>query len=99
VKSKFNDSETAHRLIIALSAAKAIAQELSIKESSLGTPFEIHKSLNILYKELRAHEIFIRALADGDTKKKLREADVEVIKPQSWRFYTRESLRCDIFGV
>jgi len=92
MKSKFNDSAAAHRLIIALSAAKALAQELSIKEASLGTPFEIHKSLNILYKELRAHEIFIRALADGETKKKLRESNVEIIKPQSWRFYTHERL-------
>ena len=92
MKSKLNDSATTHRLIMALSAAKAIAQELSIKEATLGTPFETHKSINILYKELRAHEIFIRALADGDTIKKLRETDIEIIKPQSWRFYTHEKL-------
>jgi len=92
MKSKFNDSEATHRLIMALGAAKAAAQDLSIKEASLGTPFEIHKCINILYKELRAHEIFIRTLADGGSKKKLREIDIEIIKPQSWRFYTKESL-------
>jgi len=35
MKSKLNDSEATHRLIMALSAAKAAAQELSIKEASL----------------------------------------------------------------
>ena len=92
MKSKFNDSEATHRLIMALSTAKAAAQELAIKEASLGTPFEIHKCINILYKELRAHEIFIRTLADGGSKKNLREIDIEIIKPQSWRFFTQERL-------
>ena len=92
MKSKFNDSKAAHRLIMALSSAKVAAQDLSIKEVALGTPFETHKSLNILYKELRAHEIFVRTLADGGGIKQLCEMDVEIIKPQSWRFYTHEKL-------
>ena len=92
MRSKFKDSEAAHRLIVALSAAKAAAQDLSVKESSLGTSFEVHKSINILYKELRAQEIFIRTLNDGGSKKSLRKQSVEVIKPQSWRFYTHEKL-------
>jgi len=92
MKSKLNDSEATHRLIMALSAAKAAAQELSIKEASLGTPFETHKCINILYKELRAHEMFVRTLSEGGSKKKLRELDIEIIKPQSWRFYTREKM-------
>ncbi len=92
MKSRFADKEAANRLIIALSVAKMAAQDLSIKEASLSTPFEIHKSINILYKELRAHEIFVRTLIDGGSKKELRETDVEIIKPQSWRFYTHEKL-------
>jgi len=92
MQSKFKDSETTHRLLVALRVAKVVAQELSVKEARLGTPFELHKSLNILYKELRAQELFVKTLTDGGSKKQLREFDVEIIKPQSWRFYTHEKL-------
>ena len=92
MQSKFKDTKGADRLLVAVQVAKMAAQELSVKEAQLGTPFEIHKSLNVLYKELRAQEIFIRTLIDGGSKKQLRDADVEVIKPQSWRFYTHERL-------
>ena len=92
MKSKFQDVETAAKLDKALKIAQTFASELANKEQKLGTPFEVHKSINILYKELVAHEIFVRTLLQGGTKKSLREMRVEIIKPQSWRFYTKEKL-------
>lgn len=92
MKSKFINEEMAEKLASAIAIAKVHASNLADAESNAGTPFEIHKSLNVLFKELRAQEIFVRSLLEGENKKYLRELDVEVLKPQSWRFYTGEKL-------
>jgi hypothetical protein len=92
MKSKFKDIETAVKLDRSLKVAMMFASELAGAEQKSGAPFEVHKSINVLYKELRAQEIFIRALLEGSSKKSLRDTHVEIIKPQSWRFYTKEKL-------
>jgi len=72
-----------------LSSIASLVDSLAVRESRAGTNFNVHKSLNILYKELRAGRIILDCMAGLITKSEVKKTRIvlDIQEPQSWKMF------------
>jgi hypothetical protein len=74
-----------HEIFLNLSIVMTRVDNLARLEAHAGTPFNIHKALNILYKELNAARVLLGEMSHMGLK---TTPDMrEVQEPQSWKVY------------